>query len=67
LSGRRRGDNQDVGEETMLPRDLAVPCSCGGAVPLLLFVYDGRPHNQAQCPSCNRRVFLTPPPHVHVG
>ena len=53
-----------VSDVTALPRDLAVPCSCGGTVPLLLFVYDGRPHDQAQCPHCERRVFLTPPPRV---
>jgi len=53
-----------VSDPSCLPRDLAVPCACGGVVPLLLFVYDGRPHNQADCPHCARRVFLTPPPHV---
>jgi hypothetical protein len=49
--------------EVELPRDLAVPCCCGGAVPLLLFVRDGLPHNNADCPHCGRPCFLlgTPP------
>jgi hypothetical protein len=47
-----------------LPRDVAVPCRCGGCVPLRLFVVDGHPHNQTHCPHCDRLVFLTPEPHV---
>lgn len=49
-----------------LPHDLAVPCGCGGTVPLLLFVHDGRPHNQAHCPHCGRLCFLAAPPRVHM-
>jgi hypothetical protein len=49
-----------------LPRDLAVPCTCGAAVPLLLFVVDGRPHDVARCLECDQRVFLSPPPRVTV-
>lgn len=48
-----------------LPLDIAVPCSCGHCIPLVRFVVDGRPHNQARCPQCDRLVFLTPEPHVH--
>jgi hypothetical protein len=51
-------------EAETLPRDIAVPCQCGGCVPLLRFVVDGRPHSQARCPHCDRLVFLTPQPHV---
>jgi len=47
-----------------LPRDIAVPCACGGFVPLLCFVVDGRPHNEARCPSCDRLVFLSAQPSV---
>jgi hypothetical protein len=47
-----------------LPVDVAVQCHCGGTVPLVLFVYDGRPHNQATCPTCEHLVFLGAAPHV---
>ena len=49
-----------------LPRDLAVPCSCGAAVPLVLFVVDGRPHDAARCPACTQWMFLSRPPWVTV-
>jgi hypothetical protein len=48
-----------------LPRDIAVPCACGSYVPLVCFVVDGRPHNQARCPHCDQLVFLAPQPPVH--
>jgi hypothetical protein len=48
----------------LLPRDIAVPCRCGGCVPLVLFVQDGRPHSQTTCPHCGDLVFLTPQPIV---
>jgi hypothetical protein len=51
---------------TALPADLAVQCTCGQCVPLLLFVYDGRPHHQHPCPRCDRMIFLGPPPPVMV-
>jgi len=47
-----------------LPRDIAVPCTCGQFVPLVCFVVDGRPHNQAPCPHCERLVFLAAQPQV---
>lgn len=50
--------------EITLPRDIAVPCGCGGCVPLVLFVPDGRPHSQATCPHCQNLVFLSPQPSV---
>jgi len=56
-----------VDSDHQLPRDLAIQCVCGGAVPLLLFVADGRPHSQAECPHCGRMCFLTPPPRVRVA
>ena len=53
-----------MSDAARLPRDIAVPCQCGGCVPLTRFVVDGHPHNQAHCPHCDRLVFLTPEPHV---
>jgi len=50
--------------DSTLPRDIAVPCACGGCVPLVLFVPDGRPHSQATCPHCQNLVFLSPQPVV---
>jgi hypothetical protein len=47
-----------------LPCDLAVPCSCGAVVPLVLFVLDGRPHDVARCLTCGERIFLSRPPCV---
>jgi hypothetical protein len=47
-----------------LPRNLAVPCSCGAAVPLVLFVADGNPHDDARCVNCGKRIFLSRPPTV---
>jgi hypothetical protein len=58
------GDTQGMATPDRLPRNLAVPCSCGAAVPLLLFVVDGRPHDVARCTSCGQRVFLSRPPWV---
>jgi hypothetical protein len=54
-------------DDRTLPADLAVPCSCGGTIPLVLFVVDGRPHNQASCPHCGRLRFLSPPPRIRVA
>jgi hypothetical protein len=50
-------------ESAALPSDLAVQCLCGGVLPML-FVLDGRPHNEARCPRCDRLFFLTRAPHV---
>jgi hypothetical protein len=58
------GDTTVVATADRLPRNLAVPCSCGAAVPLLLFVVDGRPHDVARCTSCGERMFLSRPPWV---
>jgi hypothetical protein len=48
----------------VLPLDIAVPCPCGGVVPLVRFVRDGHPHSEAECPSCGNLCFLTPAPRV---
>lgn len=58
------GETIGMAAPDRLPRDLAVPCACGAAVPLVLFVADGRPHDVARCLSCGQRVFLSRPPYV---
>jgi hypothetical protein len=58
------GNTEGMSGVECLPADIAVPCECGGCVPLAAFVVDGRPHHQAHCPHCDRLVFLSPPPRV---
>lgn len=55
-----------MASEDRLPEDLAVPCSCGAAVPLVLFVADGHPHDDARCLNCGERIFLSKPPAVRI-